>query len=169
MNTEEEIWKPIPGYPCEASSLGRIRSFYQTKTGRICNGNIARNGYIRVQFVKKDGQKTAHRLIAAAWLPNPNNLPQVNHKNGIKTDNRPDNLEWCTGSQNQIHSLVTGLRKIQYGIHTSGAKFDETQIKTIKICLRDGLRVGQIAKYFKVNPAQISNIKSGKIWKTVTI
>lgn len=166
---QEEIWKEIPGYKAQASSLGRIKSFYMTKSGRIRKFYKAKNGYLRIQFVKKEGHKTAHRLIAAAFIPNPDNLPFINHKNGIKTDNRVDNLEWCTGSYNQRHSLETGLRKIQYGIHTSSAKFDEIQIKTIKVCLRDGLRVGQIAKYFKVNSGQISNIRRGKIWGTVTI
>lgn len=172
MNDElrlDEIWKPIPGYKAEASSLGRIKSFYMTPKGRIIKGVIARNGYNRLQFQKGKGHKTSHRLIAEAWLPNPENLPWINHINGIKTDNRPSNLEWCTGSHNQKHAIRTGLKKIQYGIHTSGAKFDEIQIKTIKVCIRDGMRNCDLARYFKVKNEQISNIRHGKIWRTVTI
>ena len=169
MKEENEIWKAIPGYKAEASSLGRIKSYYMTKAGRIRKFYLAKNGYLRIQFQKKEGHKTVHRIIAEAWIPNPDNLPFINHINGIKTDNRPINLEWCTGSHNQQHALKTGLRKIKYGVHTSHPKFDEIQIKTIKICIRDGMRNCHLAKYFKVKNEQISNIRHGRIWGTVTI
>lgn len=169
MQGEDEIWKQIPGYKAEASSFGRIKSYYMTHDGRVRKFYLAKNGYLRIQFQKRKGQKTVHRLIAEAWIPNPYNLPFINHINGIKTDNRPVNLEWCTGSQNQRHAITTGLKKIQYGVHTSGAKFDEIQIKTIKTCIRDGMRNRDLGNYFKVNHCQISSIKIGAIWKTVTI
>lgn len=166
---KDEIWKPIPGYEAQASSFGRIKSFYMTTKGRILKGFIARNGYIRVQFQKGKGHKTWHRLIAEAWIDNPENLPWINHINGVKTDNRPINLEWCTGSHNQRHALETGLKRIRYGTETSNAKFDEIQIKTIKTCIRDGMRNCDIARYFKVKNEQISNIRHGRIWRTITI
>lgn len=169
MSDKEEIWKQIPEYKAQASSLGRIKSFYMSPGGRIRKFYLAKNGYLRIQFQKKKGHKTVHRLIAEAFIPNPNNLPWINHINGIKTDNRPVNLEWCTASYNQRHSIKMGLKKIQYGIHTSGAKFDEIQIKTIKTCIRDGMRNCDLARYFKVKNEQISNIRHGKIWRTVTI
>lgn len=170
MDTQDiEIWKDVPGYKVQASSLGRIKSFYMTSKGRIVTGFIAKNGYIRIQFRRLEGHKTSHRLIAEAWLPNPENLPWINHINGIKTDNRPVNLEWCTASHNQKHSIKLGLKKIQYGIYASGAKFDEVQIRTIKTCIRDGMRNCDLARYFKVKNEQISNIRHGRIWRTVTI
>lgn len=166
---EDEIWKGVPGYKLQASSLGRIKSFYMTSKGRIIKGFVAKNGYIRIQFKKTEGHKTSHRLIAEAWFPNPENLPWINHINGIKTDNRPINLEWCTASHNQQHSIKIGLKKIQYGVNTSAAKFDEIQIKTIKTCIRDGMRNRDLAKYFKCNNSQISNIRRGAIWGSITI
>jgi len=101
-----EIWKDIPGYEglYQASNQGRIRSNYKSKP--VMSGYINNQGYVRVQLWKGTGyvQKSAHRWVAMAFLPNPENKETVNHKNGIKTDNRVVNLEWATRSENELHS-----------------------------------------------------------------
>ncbi len=116
---KEEIWKDIPEYNgCyQVSNLGRIKNVERTytfynqlvkmKTKRfvkehIYNQYITKGGYVKVIIRKKN--LLVHRLVAQAFIPNPNNLPQVNHKDGNKQNNCVDNLEWCTASENQKHS-----------------------------------------------------------------
>lgn len=96
-----EIWKPIPQYEglYEVSNYGEIRS---AVTQRIKNQFTKPNGYKTVQLWvgNKGRSEYVHRLVAFAFVPNPNNYPQVNHKNEVKSDNRAENLEWCTQKYN---------------------------------------------------------------------
>lgn len=111
-----EIWKPIPGYEgyYEASSCGRIRSVERECDGRwgkrivkqhILKQNMLHDGYKQVKFCidRMKSQPLVHRLIAQTCIPNPQNLPQVNHKDGNTENNCPDNLEWCTAAFNSQH------------------------------------------------------------------
>ena len=102
-NKRREEWRDIPGYEgrYQASDLGRLRS----KERGLLSPFLSVGGYL-VATVQRDGQRYrtgAHRLIAAAWVSNPDNKPEINHKNGIRTDNRPENLEWVTRSENNLH------------------------------------------------------------------
>lgn len=109
----EEIWKDIEEFPrYEVSNYGRVRN---KETGCIRKLSKADNGYLHVDLYKKDDAtngytRLIHRLVADAFLGKHDNL-QVNHINGDKTDNRVENLEWCTQSDNLKHSYNTGLRK----------------------------------------------------------
>ena len=89
-----------------------------TKTGKVLHQYKSEYGYLRVALCENGKQKRVfvHRLVAMKYIPNPHNLPQVNHKNGIKTDNRVENLEWCTASENQQHRryvLKSGNRRVK--------------------------------------------------------
>jgi hypothetical protein len=119
-----EQWKPVKGYEglYEVSNHGRVRSLdrrEEMKNGRkrFYKGKLLkpmkdRRGYLYVDL-KKDGQRKLHRihrLVAEAFLLNPDNLPVVNHRDGNKENNHYSNLEWCTSSQNNKHAYDMGLR-----------------------------------------------------------
>lgn len=115
----EEIWKTIPGYEgfYEASTRGRVRSLDRivnnlNKTDyrkqKIIKPHLVGGGYLEL-LLSKDGtkqHKLVHRLIAETFLPNPNMLPQVNHKDENKTNNCVENLEWCTAKYNMNYGTI---------------------------------------------------------------
>lgn len=116
-----EVWKTIDGFDgiYQVSNLGRIKSIdrlvcsfvnkHRIKRGRILKPGTTPKGYHCVNLGKNETKKRLHRLIAEAFLPNPEQKETVNHINGIKTDNRVENLEWATYSENINHAYLTGL------------------------------------------------------------
>ena len=129
-----EIWTPINNNEYyEISSIGNVRSLDQSffsknysiyiKKGKEIKKHLDKDGYVNCSIVfEKLKSKTVkvHRLVAESFLPNKLNKPQVNHKNGIKSDNRVENLEWCTASENQIHSVLNNLRGQNNKINKNG-------------------------------------------------
>lgn len=111
----KEIWKPIAGYEghYEVSNLGNIKSLNKRHKGNLLAPQRNHKGYLRVNLWKNNKKKIRmiHRLVAEAFLLNPNNYKQINHKDGNKENNCITNLEWCTAKHNMEHAYKSGLNK----------------------------------------------------------
>lgn len=159
-----EIFKSFaPKY--EVSTIGNIKSF-NGKAPRILKPSPNKNGYLRVCIYIGDKKKNCfvHRLVAQAFIPNPDNKPEVNHKNGIKTDNRVENLEWVTTSENVQHAFDTGLKVTAQGEEACNAKFTNEQVAYIRDN-PDNLTGRALAKMFGAGAMTISRIQRGKRYK----
>ena len=149
----EEIWRPVVGYEglYEVSSYGRVRSLdryvkgksesYRLIKGKVLSGSITKDGYVRC-LIKVNGVGRSyfvHRLVAEAFIPNPDNLPQVNHKDEDKTNNNVDNLEWCDAKYNNNYGTAIERRL-------------ETKLKNgvIKNVFPKGLKSSDPKLYYKI-------------------
>jgi len=181
----EEIWEDVVGYEgfYKVSNLGRVlrlkrigttKSWYKIKFVErylSLKPNIVR-GYVKVSLRPPNGKSKTflvHRLVAQAFIPNPENKPQINHMNGIKNDNRVLNLEWCTQDENNKHALETGLLKTQKGERHGNAVLSSDQV--LEICnLLDttDLTRDEIASKYLVTGSTITDIHLGRKWDELT-
>ncbi len=166
MNTEELPWVSVPNmvdvYVNAAGLVKRRNS--QTGHWTINAGSIDPRGYRKI-YANGTGVK-GHRLVATAFHPNPNNLPQVNHINGIKHDNRPENLEWCSNLDNMRHAVATGLNSFAKNGEVNGAcKLTEDQVRHIYREVKiNGRTQISLAREFGVSGNTVCWIISGRIW-----
>lgn len=129
--------------------------------GRRVKPQINGTGYYRVSIGGK--LQFVHRLVAKIYIPNPENKPQVNHKDGNKLNNCVENLEWVTNRENSIHALKTGLQPIEE--RHKCAKLTRAQAQFIKS--HDEMPRKQLAELFNISENTISDIRHGRSWKTV--
>jgi len=166
---QKEIWKKVPfNENYEVSSIGRIRSinhivpmsngFKRTQYGRLLSLQKCYKGYLKVT-VKLNNKKyttSVHRLVALAFIPNPKNKSQVNHINGIKDDNRVENLEWCTNQENINHAYSNNLIKLNYGDNHHNSKITDSQELEIYNRFNNGETLSHMSLEFNISIAALS-------------
>ncbi len=172
-----EVWKDIKNYEgnYQVSDLGRVKSLarivesrkgvFHNKKQIILKTFKNGDGYLKYKLCINGKEKSviAHRLVANEFLENPLNKPQVNHKNDIKDDNRVENLEWVTSSENVIHSLANNLKIPQKGSEHGMSKLTEKEVLEIRAIGRTKT-LKEVGKIYNVDLSLISLILLNKIW-----
>lgn len=169
-----EKWKPAIKFKgndytglYEVSNLGRVKSIIRKGVchERIISQQLDR-GYCTVHLCKngKEKRETVHSLVCNAFHNNTENKREVNHINGIKTDNRASNLEWNTTSENQIHAFKHGLQ-----VSSKGEKHGRSRLKEKDIIdIRNSKEAkASLAIKYKVNIRTIFSIRARKLWSHI--
>lgn len=170
-----EVWKDIKGYEnYKVSNFGNVigkkikTNFgvgYKIYDERKINPWLDKKGYnyIDISIYPNKKRFLLHRLVAKHFLDNPNNYPQVNHKDGNKSNNHVDNLEWCTSKQNINHAIKTGLLKFSGcdNYRSELSKNDVLEIRKSKLTQRE------LSEKYKISQTGVSRIKSYKTYKNV--
>lgn len=158
-----EDWMQIKNTEYLFSSLGRVGNW----KNQILTAPLTQKGYARFTRIVNKKRKSwyVHRLVAQAFISNPENKPCVNHKNGVKHDNRVENLEWCTVAENNHHAIKNGLTK--KGEDCKKAKLKESQIPVIVEMRLSGLMVWKIAEIMEVSTGAVDSVLNGSTWRHI--
>ena len=182
MKKSKEIWKDILEFEnmYQISNLGNVKGLKRTIKGNkstwtkeecILKIFLDKKGYSQIRLSKENIKTTKkiHRLVAIAFLPNPDNKPQVNHKDGIKTNNYPSNLEWCTNSENQIHAYKKGLNKHTENHNIANAKkgllkrkLSAEDVINLRKMRENGLTYKKIGEHFNISGKFVEQIIKNK-------
>lgn len=167
----KEIWKDIEGYDgvYQVSNLGRVKSnnrrvYNYIKPGRILKPHSKPNGYLHVALCagnRHEKHAYIHRLVAKTFIPNPNNLPQINHKDFNKKNNVPSNLEWVTARENQLHYRKS-LRRADKNIKPKSASKFVNQVlglrKNVISLYEKGFTYSEIGKEVNIGKDFVASI-----------
>lgn len=160
-----EKWKFIRGYEgiYEVSDLGNLRS----KHGMLKPSMSGRYSQIHLYKLGERKGFQVSRLVALAFIPNPENKPEVNHIDGNRSNNKCSNLEWVTSSENKKHAYRVGLMVKSSG--NGNAKLNDTKVKRIRLMkeIDPTMKYKDIASLFDVDPSVISKIFSRTRWARV--
>jgi len=168
--SKQEVWRDVDGHSdlYRISSLGRVKSFHNKKS-RIMKPSLS-TGYLLLGLSKnrKIKHSLIHRLVGAAFIQNPENKPMINHKNGIKKDNRVENLEWVTAKENIKHAVNAGLNKGPVGEKQWLSKLIYKDVLKIRK-LHDTGKYSQkeIGNMFFVSKTTINNVIKKRTWKHI--
>lgn len=183
QDLDGEIWVPVKFFErkLHVSNYGRVKSparFVNNrhakwlKESKILCQSFTGPGrdYLKISIRMNGKSKnlSVHRLVAKAFIPNPLEKPCVNHLNGNKSDNRVENLEWCTYSENHIHAYKLRLRspKNQRGSNNGNVKLTEMQVLEVR-SLRGIVTQKKLAAKFNVDQTTISDIQLRKRWNHI--
>lgn len=175
------IWKEIPNTNgiYFVSNDGLVKSVdhhvkhkdgnKRLQFGRILKPIIVTKGYLHVILCLggKRLQISVHRLVALAFIPNPENKPQVNHIDCNKKNNLVNNLEWVTNRENIIHAHKNNLIKLNYGENNHQSKLKNSEVITIRERIKNGESASKIAKEFNVDYHTIKKIEKKETYKNV--
>jgi len=168
-----EYWKFIDSYKSRygryrVSNLGRVKNGH----GTVLSHHMHKKGYVMIAMIKEGKEKRVqiHRIVANAFIPNPDQLPQVNHINGNKSDNRVSNLQWCTNAQNMAHANLNGLRPNYKEIFTGKSvkgKYNLSNKQIIDIRntkIGNGISRVHIAAMHSIPLSIVKDIRGGRIY-----
>jgi hypothetical protein len=164
-----ETWKDALGYEgyYQVSDLGRVRSVDKTTAARSFKGKVLKpktnkGGYLEVHLSINGASyhEKVHRLVAVVFLDNPSNLPQVNHINGVKADNRAENLEWCTCKHNVNEAFRTGLNA-----NHERHRWSILTIEQVREVLESNKPSSYFSEKFDISKTAIKDIRRGKSWR----
>lgn len=180
MENKIEIWKDVIGYEFsyQVSSFGRVKSLERIikrnsvfgdkkNKEKIIKPSITNGNYYRLNLKKTNNTKSfsIHRLVALHFIPNPENKPQVNHKDGDKLNNNYTNLEWVTSKENIKHAILNGLFTNKKGIEHNKSKLNEKQVLEIRQNKIDKLK--DLSLKYNISISVISKIKKNQLWKHI--
>lgn len=151
----------------EVSNIGEVRN---ATTKKVLSQYTDKDGYKQTTIVINGRQyhPGVHRFVAIAFIPNPDNKPEVNHKNGVKYINVVDNLEWATCSENIKHAFDTGLKFSILGSNNVLSHYTDKQIMKVCELLEKNISNKNISKRTGVDRKYITDIKKGRRWKHIS-
>lgn len=164
----KEKWKDIPGYGGKylISNLGNVKSLNFNNSGEVKNlSPIIRKGYLYVNLsqLNKVRKFNIHRLVASAFIPNPKSHLYVNHIDGVKLNNKSENLEWVSLKENERHAVLNGLKA--KGERHGMSKLTQNEVSQIRHLAKLGqFRRSYLAEKYKVTTEMIGRIINNKNW-----
>lgn len=176
----KEIWHDVIGYEglYKVSNLGNVKMLQRLLPDKrilkekFLKQQIQRNGYLLVGLRKEGKQKfiSVHRIVASAFIPNIENKKQVNHIDGNKLNNKVNNLEWVTASENIKHAYKTGLKHTLIGELNGNSKIKKVDVDFIRKNYKPYDRIfsrKKLAEMFNISIATVKKILSNDLWKAI--
>jgi len=175
----KEEWKDIERYEgfYQISNLGCVKSLggwcgTAKRKEKIRSTSLTHDGYVKVRLIHQEKDKTVrlHRLVAEAFIPNPENKSTVNHKDGNKQNNEVSNLEWADRTEQMIHAYGLGLKTSRIGSENANSKLTDQEVREIRTAyVPQSKEFGTVAlgKKYGVTNRVIGLIVNGKAYKNV--